>query len=145
MTLRRGIIAGFAVFIALAAGAALFLRESPWIRACRAVPDADQARYASALELYGQASSAISAGNFSTASDILDLGNSKLGNSYQTHPAPDDTAIIFQAGENEASHSDFKQAARMKQEAMQTRLSMLRRKSYLSGRCRSILKMIGLA
>ena len=144
MTFRGVVIAGLVVLVVAALGATRFHDVREVIAGCRAVPAADQGQYDAAMDLSARANSAISSGNYSSASDLLDLASSKLGHAYETDLLVDDTGLILQAGQDKASHFDFKLAARMKQSALQTRLSMFRRKAHVSQRCHALLQRVGL-
>ena len=143
MTFRGGVFAGLVVFVVAAIAIVQFPHVRVWIAACRAVPEAEQKSHDDALELSVRADSAITAGNYSTASDLLDVAVSRLGNAYVTSlAATDDTDLVFQAGRDKASHFDFQLAARMKQGALHTRLSMFRSKADISARCHALLRRI---
>ena len=144
MTFRSIVIAGLVVFVVAAIAVVQFPHIRVWIAACRAVPQADQARYDAAMGLSARANGAISSGNYSTASDLLDMAVARLGTVYENTGAADDTGMILQAGRDKATHFDFKLAARMKQSALQTRLSMFRRKAHVSARCHGLLAKVGL-
>jgi hypothetical protein len=139
MTFRSGVFAGLVVFVVAAIAIVEFPRARVWIAACRAVPEAEQKSYDDAVELSARADSAISAGTYSTASDLLDVAVSRLGNAYVTPlAATDDTDLVIEAGRDKASRFDFQLAARMKQGALHTRLSMFRRKAHVSERCHAL-------
>ena len=144
MTFRSVVIAGLVVFVVAAIAVVQFPHVKVWIAACRAIPQADQARYDAAMGLSARANGAISSGNYSTASDFLDMAVARLGNVYENTGSEDDTGLILQAGRDKATRFDFKLAARMKQSALQTRLSMFRRKAHVSARCHSLLSKVGL-
>jgi hypothetical protein len=145
MTFRGGLIVGLVVFVVVAIAIVQFPRARVWVAACRAVPQAEQKSYDDAMELSARADSAISAGTYSTASDLLDVAVLRLGNAYVTPlVATDDTDLVLQAGGDKASRFDFRLAARMKQGALHTRLSMFRRKAHVSERCHALLRRIHL-
>ena len=144
MTLRRGVIAGLVVFFVAAIAIVQYPRMKVWMASCRAVPQADQARYDAAMGLFARANGAVSSAHYSIASDLLDMAISKLGNVYEGAGADDDTGLMLQAGRDKAVHFDFKLAARMKQSTLYTRLSMFRGKARRSVRCRSLLRYVGL-
>jgi hypothetical protein len=142
--MRGVVIAGLVVFVAAAAGATRFHQIREGIVGCRGIPLADQSRYAAALDLSERADSVLSSGNFSTASDVLDMAIAKLGSAYETALSADDTGLVLEAGRDKASHLDFKLAVRMKQSVLQSRLSMFRRKAQVSDRCHALLRRVGL-
>ena len=145
MTFRSGVIAGLVVLVMAALGASRFHKVREAIVGCRTVSAADQSQYDAAMDFSARANSAISSGNYSSASDLLDMAISKLGQAYETGLLADDTGLILQAGQDKASHLDFKLAARMKQSALQARLSMFRRKAHVSERCHALLRRVGLS
>ncbi len=143
--MRAKAIAVLAVIIVLVGGLALAYHERQLLAACRTLPQADDAQYDAAEEAFGLASKAYNAHSYSTASDLFDMAASKLGNIYQMAGAgPDDTAETLEAARAEAARSDFQLAAQIKQGALQTRLSLYRRKQHLSQRCHAILGAVGL-
>ena len=144
MALRHGVIVGLVVFVVAAIAVVQYPRMKVWITSCRAVPQADQARYDAAMGLFARANGAVSSGNYSTASDILDMAISRLGNAYESAGVNDDTGLMLQAGRDKAAHFDFKLAARMKQSALYTRLYLFRGKAHRSLRCHSLLRYVGL-
>ena len=144
MTFRGGVVAGLVVLVVAALGATQFHEIRETIAGCRAVSGADQGQYDAATDLSARANSAISSGNYSSASDFLDMAIFKLGHAYDTGLSADDTGLLLQAGQDKASHLDFKLAARMKQSALQTRLAMFRRKAHVSERCHALLRRVGL-
>jgi hypothetical protein len=144
MTFRVGVIAGLVVLVIAALGAARFHEVRDVIAGCRDVPGAGHGQYDAAVDLSMRANSAISSGNYSSANDLLDMAISKLGHAYETGLSMDDTGLILQAGQDKASHLDFKLAAQMKQSALQTRLSMFRKKAHVSDRCHALLRRVGL-
>lgn len=145
MMSRTKLIAGLAVFFVMAVGFALLYRERHLMAACRPLSFAEDTQYRAAADLADQANRAISSRNYSTASDLIDMAISKLGNAYQLPGnSHDDTDMTLEAGKVEMARSEFQLAVRMKQSAIEQRLSMFRRKQHLSERCQSILGKIGL-
>ena len=145
MTSRTKLIAGFAVFFVIAVGLALLYRERRLVVACQPLSFAEETQYRAASDFAGQAGKAISSRNYSTASDLIDMAISRLGDSYQLPGGErDDTEMTLEAGKAEMARSEFQLAVRMKQSVIQTRLSMYRRKQHLSERCQGILGKIGL-
>jgi hypothetical protein len=143
MTFRGGVFVGLVVFVAAAIAIVQFPHVRVWSAACRAVPEAERKSYDDAMELSARADSAVTAGNYSSASDLLDVAVSRLGNAYVTvSAATDDTDLVLQAGRDKSSHFDFQLAARMKQSALHTRLSMFRSKADISARCHALLRRI---
>ena len=145
MTSRTKLIAGFAVFFVLAVGLALLYRERRLVAACQSVPFADEARYRAARDLTSQANNALSSRNYSIANDLFDMAAVKLGDTYRMAGAgEDDTGMALEAGRAESARGEFQLAARMKQSAMQSRLSMFYSRQHLSERCHDMLAKIGL-
>src|SRR5260221_12026896 len=99
MTFRGGIIAGLVIFVVAAFGATRLPQVREAIAGCRAVPAADQDRYDAAMDLSVQANNAIASGNYSSASDFMDMAISRLGNTYEVGSLADDTGLILQAGQ----------------------------------------------
>jgi len=144
MTFRGGVVAGLVVLVVAALVAPRFHQIKEVVAACRTAPAADQGQYDAAIDLSARANSAIASGNYSSANDLMDLAISKLGRAYEMGSTEDDTGLILQVGQDKASHLDFTLAARMKQSALQTRLSMFRRKADVSERCHVLLRRVGL-
>ena len=144
MTSRTKLIAAFAVLFVPAIGLALLYRERQLLAACRTIPQADDAQFRVAQDMFSQGNQALSARNYSIASDLFDMAASKLGDVYQMTGAPDDTGMALAAGRVAAARSEFQLAAQIKQSAVLTRLASFRRKQHLSERCRDILAKIGL-
>lgn len=144
MTSRTKLIVGIAVVAVVVAGLALLYRERRLVAACRTVPQADDAQFRVAEDMFNQGNGAFSARNYSTASDLFDMAAAKLGDVYQmAGPGQDDTGMALEAGRAEAKRSEFQLAAQIKQSAMAARLSSFRRKQHLSERCHGILAKIG--
>jgi hypothetical protein len=145
MTSRTKVITGFAIFLVVAVGLALFYRERRLMAACKPVSFVEETKFRAAADYADQANKAISSRNYSTASDLIDMAIKSLGNAYQLPGEErDDTEMTLEAGKAETARSEFQLAVRMKQSAIQTRLSMFRRKQHLSQRCQSVLGRIGL-
>jgi hypothetical protein len=145
MTSRTKLIAGFALVAVLVIGLALLYHERRLVAACRAVPQADDAQFRVAEDLFNQGNRAFSSRNYSTANDLFDMAASKLGDVYRMAGAgQDDTGLALEAGRAEANRSEFQLAAQIKQSAMAARLSSFRRKQHLSERCHAILAKVGL-
>jgi hypothetical protein len=145
MTYRSKVILGAAAFAVLATGLALLTRERYLVAACRTAPQAGDAQYRAAEDMFSQGNKAFSGRNYSTASDLFDMAASKLGDVYQmTGAGQDDTGMALAAGRVAAARSEFQLAAQIKQSAMATRLANFRRKQHLSGRCHGMLAKIGL-
>jgi hypothetical protein len=145
MASRTKLIAGFAIFAVLAAGLALLYHERRLVAACRTAPQADDAQFRVAEDMFNQGNKAFSARSYSTASDLFDMAAAKLGDVYQmAGGGEDDTGMALEAGRAEAKRSEFQLAAQIKQNVMAVRLSSFRRKQHLSERCHAILAKIGL-
>jgi hypothetical protein len=142
---RTKLIAGIVVCAVLATGLALLTRERHLVAACRTAPQAGDAQYRAAQDMFSQGNKAFSGRNYSTASDLFDMAASKLGDVYQmTGAGQDDTGMALAAGRVAAARSEFQLAAQIKRSAMATRLASFRRKQHLSERCHDILAKIGL-
>ena len=100
----------------------------------------DQADYESARDSYMRANRAISSRNYAAASDMLDQGLSRLGDSYRLGRAEDETDELVSAAKSAAARSEFQIAASMKREAMDHRLYLFQRKTRLSSLCHDIAK-----
>jgi len=139
MSIWAKILMGGAILVLLAAGLAFWMDLYGVRRGCFA-SGLDQAAYESAHDLYGRAGSAIAARNYVAANDMLDLGLSRLGDSYRLGRADDETDEMVMAAKSAARQSEFQIAAQMKQGALEQRLYQFQRKTRLSGLCRSIAK-----
>jgi len=145
MTSRTKLIAVFSVLFVLAISLALLYRERQLLAGCRTIPQADDAQYRAALDMFSQGNKAFFGRNYSTASDLFDMAASKLGDVYQmTGAGQDDTGMALAAGRVAAARSEFQLAAQIKRSAISTRLASFRSKQHLSERCHDILAKIGL-
>ena len=139
MSIWTKVIAGLAVLGVLAMGLAFAMDVYGIRRGCFARP-LDQASYESAQDSYVRANAAISSRNYAAASDMLDVGLSRLGDAYQLGRAEDETGELVSAAKAAAARSEFQIAAQMKREAMGRRLYLFQRKTRLSGLCHDIAK-----
>jgi hypothetical protein len=141
-SVRNKAIVGMILFIAVAIALAAFFYLGDLRRACTPVPDRDQRSYNTSMELFGRANEAFSSRNYPVANDLLDLAILSLGNSYATPSSVDDSGMVLLAARKEVARSDFQMAARMKQGALNTRLSLFRKKTEMARRCQAVLKRV---
>ena len=139
MSIWTKVIAGLVVLGVLAVGLVFAMDVYGIRRGCFAHPQ-DQASYESAQDSYVRANAAISSRNYAAASDMLDVGLSRLGDAYQLGRAEDETGELISAAKAAAARSEFQIAAQMKREAMGRRLYLFQRKTRLSGLCHDIAK-----
>lgn len=142
MSVRNKAIAGIVVFLALAIGLAVFLDVGGLRRACTPVPDRDRHSYDTSMELSARANEAVTSRNYPVANDLLDLALLSLGSSYAAGSTFDDTGMMLVAAKTEVARANFQLAARMKQDVLNTRLSLFRKKADMAGRCQSVLKRV---
>jgi hypothetical protein len=138
------VIAGGVVLGVLAAALVFWMDLYGIRRGCFSQP-LGQANYESARDFYIQAGRAISSRNYAAASDMLDVGLSRLGDDYQLGRAEDETRELVLAAKSAAARSEFQIAAQMKREAMGRRLYLFQRKTRLAGVCHAIAKRWHLA
>ena len=138
------VIAGVVALGVLAAGLAFGMDVYGIRRGCFA-RTLDQTNYESARDFYIQAGRAISSRNYAAASDMLDVGLSRLGDAYQLGRGEDETGEVISAAKSAAAHSEFQIAAQMKREAMGRRLYLFQRKTRLADVCHAIARRWGLS
>jgi hypothetical protein len=142
MSVRNKVIAGTVVILALAIGLAVFVDVGGLRRACMSVPDRDRNNYDTSMALSGRANEAFASRHYSVANDLLDLALLSLGDSYAAGSAVDDTGTMLVAAKTEVAKSNFQLAARMKQDVLNTRLSVYRKKTDIARRCQSVVKRV---